>query len=101
MRKILSCIFFLAMTLKVIYKKTDETEDVPGTTKTRKIQASLNKNRNSFQDQIYSREKKGNSSTCWVFTQEIPAINIPRLLNNLSSSHELHMDTSSTRRLQF
>lgn len=46
------------MTWKVINKKTEETEDVPGTTQRRKIQASPNKNRNDFQDQIYSREKK-------------------------------------------
>lgn len=46
------------MTLKVIHKKTEETEDVPDTIQRRKTQASPNKNRNNFQDQIYSREEK-------------------------------------------
>lgn len=46
------------MTLKVIHKKTEETEDVPDTIQRRKTQASSNKNRNNFQDQIYSREEK-------------------------------------------
>ena len=68
------------MTLKVTHKKTEETEDVPGTTQRRKIQASPNKNRNNFQNQIYSREgKKKNSSIPWVSNQEIPEINNQRL----------------------
>lgn len=67
------------MTLKVTHKKTEETEDVPGTTQRRKIQASPNKNRNNFQNKIYSRGGKKNSSIPWVSTQEIPAINTPRL----------------------
>lgn len=46
------------MTLKVIHKKTEETEDVPDTIQRRKTQASPNKNRNNFQPQIYSREEK-------------------------------------------
>lgn len=46
------------MTLKVIHKKTEETEDVPDTIQRRKTQASPNKNRNNFQHQIYSREEK-------------------------------------------
>lgn len=46
------------MTLKVIHKKTEAIEDVPGTIQRRKTQASPNKNRNNFQDQVYSREER-------------------------------------------
>lgn len=84
------------MTLKVTHKKTEETEDVPGTTQRRKIQASPNKNRNNFQNKIYSRggKKKTVQFLGYQLRKSLQSI-LPgcEVLTNLSSSDELHMHT--------